>query len=153
MTIETKRAALHVTGTLNHRPEAVTDPLFRSGGFFDPHDLLQVRYEMVRRHQVDGLSMTMTSAAFGVSLPTVYQAQALFNAGGLAGLLPKRRGPKHGHKLTPNIVAYIEKRRQEQVDLGINQLLAELQQTFGIDLHRRSLERLLHGKKKPGRGR
>ena len=39
-----KVAALQATGTLNRRPEAVTDPLFRTGGLFDPRDLLQVRY-------------------------------------------------------------------------------------------------------------
>lgn len=151
--VEAKRAALQATGTLNRHPEAVADPLFRTGGFFDPHDLLQVRYEMVRRHQVERMSMATAAALFGVSLPTAYQVQALFDAGGLAGLLPKRRGPKQGHKLTPDVIAYIDRRRQEQADLRMSQLLTELQQTFGLGIHRRSLERLLHGKKNLGRSR
>jgi hypothetical protein len=96
-----KPAALAATGTLNHNPEAVVDPPFRGGGFFDPRDLLQLRYEMVRRHRVDAVPVAVTARLFGVSLPTAYQAHAAFEAAGLGGLLPKRRGPKHGHKLTP----------------------------------------------------
>ena len=151
--LETKRVSLQATGTLNRHPEAVTDPLFRAGGFFDPRDLLQVRYEMVRRHQVEGMPVASAAAVFGVSLPTAYQAQAVFDAGGLAGLLPKRRGPKQGHKLTPEVIAYIERRRQEQADLRMSQLLIELHETFGLAIHRRSLERLLHAKKNFGRSR
>lgn len=68
-------------------------------------DLLQVRHEMVRRHDIEEVPMAMTAKLFGVSLPTAYQAQAAFAAEGIAGLLPKRRGPKQGHKLTPEILA------------------------------------------------
>ena len=141
-------AALRATRTLNRDPQAVVDPLFRDSEFFDPRDGLQVRYEMVRRHRVEGTSMTTTARLFGVSLPTTYQTEATFRAEGLAGLLPKRRGPKHGHKLTPQILAHLERRRREQPDWGIGQLLSELQQTFGLTIHRRSLERVLRGKKK-----
>ena len=43
-----KHEALRKQGTLNPVPQAVTDPLFEDSEFFDPHDLLQVKYEMVR---------------------------------------------------------------------------------------------------------
>ena len=46
-------AALAASGTLNRDPQAVRDPLFRGGGFFDPRDLLQLRYEMIRRHRIE----------------------------------------------------------------------------------------------------
>jgi hypothetical protein len=92
--VDAKVAALQATGTLNRRPQAVTDPLFRTGSFFDPRDLLQVRYEMVRRHLVEEEPVAVTAQVFGVSLPTAYQAHIAFKAYGLAGLLPKRRGRK-----------------------------------------------------------
>ena len=145
---DAKLAALKATGALNRNPHAVVDPLFRGRGFFDPRDLLQVRYEMVRRHHVEEVPMAMTAQLFGVSLPTAYQAQAAFAAEGLAGLLPKRRGPKQGHKLTPEILAYIEQRRSERPAWRISDLRADLQRTFGLTIHRRSLERVLRGKKK-----
>lgn len=145
---DAKLAALKATGTLNRNPRAVVDPLFRGRGFFDPRDLLQVRYEMVRRHQVEEVPMAMTAKLFGVSLPTAYQAQAAFAVEGLAGLLPKRRGPKQGHKLTPEILAHIEQRRTERHAWRVSDLQADLQRTFGLTIHRRSLERVLRGKKK-----
>jgi transposase len=145
---DAKLAALKTTGTLNRNPHTVVDPLFRGRGFFDPHDLLQVRYEMVRRHHVEEVPIAMTAQLFGVSLPTAYQAQAAFAAEGLAGLLPKRRGPKQGHKLTPEILAYIEQRRSEHPAWRNSDLQADLQRTFGLTIHRRSLERVFRGKKK-----
>jgi len=104
-------------------------------------------FPRVRRHLVEDESITATAQLFGVSLPTAYQAHAAFKAGGLAGLLPKRRGPKHGHKLTPDVLSHIEQRRRERPNLRTSDLLADLQRTFGLTIHRRSLERLLKGQK------
>src|SRR5207249_12009924 len=72
-TLELKR-----TGALNPRPDSVSDTLFQENPFFDPKDLLQVRYEMLRRHSVERISIVDVAANFGVSRPTVYQAQAAF---------------------------------------------------------------------------
>ncbi|SJM32648.1 hypothetical protein BQ8482_300019 [Mesorhizobium delmotii] len=52
--------ALARDGALNPRPEAARDTLFAGNPFFDARDLVQVRYEMVRRHQAD---RTATSPA------------------------------------------------------------------------------------------
>ena len=98
-TLELKR-----TGTLNPRPGSVSDTPFKENPFFDPRDLLQVRYEMLRRHSVEGVSVVEVAAGFGVSRPTVYQAQTAFQQAGLSGLLPRRRGPKEGHKLSAAII-------------------------------------------------
>lgn len=146
--LDGKFAALTASGTLNRTPQAVRDPLFHAGGFFDPRDLLQLRYEMVRRHRVEHLSVAAAAELFGVSLPTAYQAQAAFAAGGLAALLPKRRGPKQGHKLTPEVLAHIELCRGERPDWRAREMQIDLQQRFGLNIHRRSLERVLQGKKK-----
>jgi transposase len=82
-----------------------------------------------------------------VLLPTAYQAHASFGAIGLAGLLSKRRGPKQGHKLTSEILAHIEPRRRERPEWRARDVQAKLQQRFGLTVHRRSLERVLHGQK------
>src|SRR5271169_3580305 len=102
-----KLLELKRTGTLHPHPAAVSDTLFRQNPFFDPKDLLQVRYEMLRRHLVEGASIVAVSATFGVSRPTFYQAQAAFQQAGLSGLLPKHRGPKQGHKLSAEVIAYV----------------------------------------------
>src|SRR5215472_17453730 len=86
-----KRAALACDGALNPHPAAVRDSLFVDNPFFDPADLVRVRYEMVRRHEVDGQSVSEVAANFGVSRPTFYKAEEALASAGLAGLLPARR--------------------------------------------------------------
>src|SRR5579863_7294932 len=102
-----KTLQLKRTGTLNPQPGSVSDPLFKENLFFDARDLLQVRYEMLRRHSVEQVSIVDVAAQFGVSRPTVYQTQAAFQQAGLSGLVPKRRGPKEGHKLSAEVIEYM----------------------------------------------
>jgi transposase len=144
-----KSLELKRTGTLNPHPDSIADPLFKENPFFDPKDLLQVRYEMLRRHSVEGVSIVDVATRFGISRPTVYQAQASFQETGLSGLLPKHRGPKQGHKLSPKIVEYVRSLRVNAPDLTTNACLQAVQEKFGITVHRRSLERALASKKKP----
>lgn len=95
-----KIQALRQSGTLHPRPGNIQDRLFLEESFFDPQDLTQVRYEMLRRAQRDEMPISTVAASFGVSRPAFYKAQRDFARGGLAGLIPRRRGPKQGHKLT-----------------------------------------------------
>src|SRR6202142_628420 len=143
-TLELKR-----TGTLNPRPSSVSDTLFKENPFFDPKDLLQVRYEMLRRHSVEEISIADVAAKFGVSRPTVYQAQAAFQQAGLSGLLPRHRGPKEGHKLFTEIIEHVRNLRTADPRLTTIACIQAIQEKFGITVHRRSLERALAGKKKP----
>src|SRR5258708_31387127 len=99
-----KAVELKRTGTLNPHPEAVGDLLFKENPFFDPRDLLQVRYEMLRRHSAEDMSILDAAAAFGVSRPTFYQAQVACNRAGLAGLLPRQRAPNAAHNATPHVL-------------------------------------------------
>jgi transposase len=142
-----KEIALKREGALNPHPEAVSDPLFKEHGFFDPRDLVQVRYEMLRRQRVDGLSVVAAAEAFGVSRPTFYQAQTEFAKAGLLGLLPKQRGPKEGHKLSEQVVDYIVETKRSQPELTTTECLRIIKERFGITTHRRSLERALGRKK------
>lgn len=97
-----KRESLRTSGALNPHPEHVTSPLFRGFDFFDPCDLVQVRYEMLRLACVDGASIKTAAAAFGFSRVAWYQTKARYDAHGLMGLLPRPRGPQpHPQKQTP----------------------------------------------------
>lgn len=110
-----KSVALARDGTLNPHPEAISDTLFISNPFFDAKDLVQVRYEMVRRHQVEGMPISDVASIFGVSRPTFYKAQSALADRGLAGLVPQQRGPKDGHKLSAEIVGLsTNSRRQDR---------------------------------------
>ena len=145
---DAKTLELQRNSTLNPRPDSVVDALFQANPFFDPRDLLQVRYEMLRRHRREGLSIRDAARAFGVSRPTFYHAQAAFTESGLAGLLPKARGPKARHKLTAKVLDYVHGLKTTPPGLTTAQHVRAIRQHFGIAVHRRSLERALRGKKK-----
>jgi|SRR5215472_9469822 len=145
-----KLEALREQGTLNPRPREVTDPLFAIGAFFDPRDLVQVKYEMLRRVQSEGRSVTGAAEAFGFSRPSFYQALAAFEEGGLAGLVPHKRGPKQAHKLTDVVLAFLVEIRQKEPSIRTEQLVRLIQERFGTKVHPRSIERSLqqHQKKR-----
>src|SRR4029450_12950802 len=117
--------------TLNPRPRDVTDPLFAADSFFDRRDLVQVKYEMLRRGQSEGHSVTGAATAFGFSRPSFYQALSALEEGGLAGLVPHKRGPKQAHKLTNEVMDFIAETRQLQPHIRIAELVRLIQDRFG----------------------
>jgi transposase len=143
-----KSEALRQDRALNPNPAAVRDALFASNPFFDARDLVQVRYEMVRRHQVDGVAISEAAATFGVSRPTFYKAQSALQTAGLPGLLPSRRGPKGGHKISPEVIAFVADLKAATPEITTSQCLEAIEARFGTKVHRRSLERALAHKKK-----
>ena len=147
---DTKLRTLQQQGTLNPRPKAVRDELFLQDDFFDPRDLVQVKYEMLRRATQEGHSISQAAASFGFSRPSFYQAQTAFEAHGLAGLIPQKRGPKQGHKLTPEILAFVRTARTEDAGATAAALAQMVQERFGVAVHSRTIERglLRHQKKR-----
>ncbi len=148
---DSKADALREQGCLHPHPEKVTDEAFVASEFFDPRDLVQVKYEMLRRVRVDGLPVSHSAAGFGLSRPTYYQARAAFEAGGLAALLPKKPGPRRAHKLSEEVVAALEEALAERPELGLQDLVHLVQERFGVSVHRRSIERALARQKKKRR--
>lgn len=138
-----KTQALRQSGTLNLRPQDVQDELFREREFFDSRDLVQVKYEMLRRVSKEGHSISQAAAAFGFSRPSFYQAQTVFGTSGLAGLVPQKRGPKQGHKLTPEILEFVRKTRTEDTAVRSAALTQMVQERFGVTVHPRTIERAL----------
>jgi transposase len=146
-----KIQTLRHQGVLNPHPKAVTDPLFQTGDFFDAQDLLQVKYEMLRRVEIEQAPVTEAAAAFGLSRPAFYQAQSAVAQQGLAGLIPRKRGPHGAHKLTPAILDFVLQQRAASPSLTSAELLARIQQQFGVVVHRRTLERHLARQEKKRR--
>jgi transposase len=136
-----KRKALREQGCLNPRPQDVTDELFRSSDFFDSRDQLQVKYEMLRRVESDGHSVTRAASAFGFSRPSFYQAQAAFRQAGLPGLIPRKRGPRRAHKLNAEVIEFLSQERQRDPSLRGPALAHLVQQRFQLTIHPRSIER------------
>ena len=135
-------------GALNRHADQVTDPVFGAHEFFDARDLVQVKYEMLRRVEIDAQPVTPTAAAFRLSRPSFYQAQRAFQQRGLAGLLPRKRGPHGGHKLTTEIVTFLQQARARDASLRPVDLAQHVAQRFAITVHPRSIERALERQEK-----
>jgi transposase len=149
--MDAKGQALAEHGTLNSHPQAVTDELFQAGEFFDPRDLVQVKYEMLRQARVDGQTVTEAAAAFGFSRPAFYQAQATFEKEGLPGLVPRKPGPRRAHKLSEDVMDFVDQQRAKDRTLRAPALAAMIQKRFGLSAHPRSIERALARRTKKGR--
>lgn len=145
---QTKTDTLKEQGNLNPHPERVVDPLFKDDRFFDPYDLLQVKYEMLRRVQCEGQSVTQTADDFGFSRRAFYQIQTLFKQGGLMELLPQKRGPRKRHKLTPVVLDFLNKQILEKASVSSDDLVRAVEEHFGLRVHKRTIERALRAKKK-----
>jgi transposase len=139
-----KATSLRCHHALHPRPQDVRDPAFISDNpFFDARDLIQVKYEMLRRVRQEGHPVSQTATAFGFSRPSFYQAQAQFEQDGLPGLLPQGRGPRRAHKLSEAVVELLEAMLAEDATLSSSQLAQLLEEQMGLRVHPRSVERAL----------
>lgn len=139
-----RQQALNVQGATHPHPEAVTDPLFRDSTFFDPNDLVQVKYEMLRSVEKEDRAVVEAAEAFGLSRPVFYVTRESFQREGLPGLLPRKRGPKRAHKLNDEALAVLAHAIQEAGRmLKGEELAALLEERCGVQAHPRSILRRL----------
>ena len=143
-----KSKALQKLRCLNPRPDKVSSELFQQSDFFDPQDLLQVKYEMIRRVQVDQQPIRQVAFQFGFSRPSVYKVLATFERTGLLGLVRTKPGPRRAHKLSESVVEFIEEQKREDGSVTLGELVNRIKRQFGLVVHTRSIQRALKRKKK-----
>ena len=144
-----KRRTLMQSGTLNKNADKVADPRFRNMAFFDPNDLLQVKYEMLRSTQKEGTGILKASQTFGFSRITFYKTSKTFKKNGLAGLLPQKKGPRRAHKLSREVMEFVSQLLERKPDIKSSGIKEEIKDRFNLSVHERSIERaILRSKKK-----
>lgn len=143
-----KVEALLEQSCLNPRGELVTDALFCKEGFFDPRDLVQVKYEMLRKVSVEKRPVTEVAQSFGFSRPSFYKAKDALERGGLVGLTPKKRGPRTRHKVGEEVLSFVKEVFAKEGRLPMAEVADRVKERFGVTIHPRSIERALNGKKK-----
>jgi transposase len=115
-----------------------------AGEFFDPHDSVQVKYEMLRRAAQDGQSVGEVIRAFGFSSrQSFYTAKAAFEENGLAGLMPSKPGPRQPHKMTAEVLDFIREERRNEPSINLRELTKRVRKRFRMDIHEKSVERAL----------
>ena len=143
-----KSAALRATGALHPRPEVVRDEAFSRHEFFDRRDRVQVKYEMLRRHRLEGRPVTEVATAFGVSRQAFYKAETALRTSGIPGLLPRRRGPRRAHKCSDELLEFVEQWRAGPASERKESVVEAVRRRFKVSLHPRSITRALARLKK-----
>lgn len=135
-------------GTLHPNPEKVQGEQLPQSPFFDPHDLVQMKYEMLRSVRADQRSVAEAARIFGLSRVAYYRAHEQYQDQGLAGLLPRKRGPKHPHKLSGEVIAFVEEQLAATTEApDWERLREQIQERFETKIHPRSIERAVKQKK------
>ncbi len=138
-----KTEFLRKEGLLNPRPERVTHPLFETNDFFDPLDLPQVRYEMLRAARVDKVSVAEACRLLGLSREYFYRLERKFLGRGYVALLGSPNGRPPLLALNQEILCFIVSRKLEQPQLSGEQLRREILQLHKVDCSRRTVERII----------
>jgi transposase len=138
MTEASRIRTLTEAGLIHPHADAVVAPLFAGGGFFLAADKVQVKYEMLRAHLVDGITVTDVAVAHGYSRAGFYVVQAAFERAGMTGLIDDKRGRRGPVKLSPEIMQFLH---AAPASASGGQLVDEVARRFGVFLHRRTVER------------
>jgi transposase len=145
MTTPAKKKALLESGTFNPHPEAVRSELFKMD-FFDPCDRAQVKYEMLRSHEVDGDPVAEACRQFGFSRESFYQLQQAFRELGFVSFLPGKRGRKGPVKLKGEVLKFAFETKKENPEIDPAQLAALIRERFGLEIHRTTVMRAMKKK-------
>ena len=129
---------------MNPHPGEVRDALFREHvEFFDRHDLLQIRYELLRAHLVDRESIGSICKRYGVSRQTFYNLSEKLKRYGTAGLLPRKPGPKGSSKVTEEVVEFVKDEFEREPGVSGATVASSIEGKFAIPIHKRTIEKLL----------
>jgi transposase len=140
-----KRQFLEQAGALHRSPGHVRAALFEQRRFFDPLDKVQVKYEMLRAHAVEGRSVVTVAAEFGFSRETYYTVLVSFQTRGVPGLADGKPGRPGPSKLTDEAAQWVWDLHRSAPDLSGRAIAERLAEELGVEVHRRSIERLLRG--------
>lgn len=146
--VDSKNKILKENGSFNKSADKVKDPIFQNNPFFDANDIVQVKYEMLRAVEKDQQPVIQTTKTFGFSRVSYYKTLNDYRDNGMGGILPKKRGPQKAHKLTPEIMNFINEKTTQNPIISKKELVNILETDKGIKIHKRTLEKTLGGGKK-----
>lgn len=142
-----KEEFLEATGALNPKPEQVKDRKFSlPHGFFDPRDKIQVKYEMLRAHEIDGENISEAAPRFGYTRESFYTSKERFETEGIPGLVDRKRGRKGPDKLTEEILEFLRQSKRQDPRLSGARLCEMVTERYGVELHKRTVEKAVAGR-------
>ena len=141
--MKSKRDILIENGTYNKNKDKVTADDFQHSIFFDPTDVVQVKYEMLRSVEKGGKSITEASHEYGLSRETYYKSKRRFDSEGMYGLTSKESGPKSPHKMTQEVCDYIDGYLVDHPDAKSTQVCDVILADLNISLSYKTIDRYL----------
>jgi hypothetical protein len=142
-----KKEALRANGTYNKRYSAVKKDKFLEGGFYDPMDIVQVKYEMLRDAEDTGRPVRESVKDFGFSRAAYYIIKENFERYGISALFPQKTGPRRPHKLTEELQNLIDGYRTLNPDMSVPEIVDAVFEEKGAAVSRRTIERYIYKKK------
>lgn len=140
---DSKKKFLEQEGLINPKPQRVSDPLFEKLEFFDPLDLPQVRYEMIRAARVENITVSEACKLFGFSREYFYRLERAFMARGYAALLGSTMGRRPLIALNQEVVNFMIHRKIEEPKISGEKLRHEIRHIYNVDCSRRTVERIV----------
>lgn len=134
-------------GTFNKNHMKVKDARFNGDSFFDPMDIAQVKYEMLKEVEKNGKAVTDAAEDFGFSRTSYYAVKDAFIKQGIKGLIPEKPGPRKPHKLTAEYQGLIDGWIAENPGISSNELAGRVNNCGDINVSKRTIERYRAKKK------
>ena len=143
-----KKEVLKANGTYYGRYHSVKKREFQVGSFYDPMDIVQVKYEMLRDAQDSGRTIGSAAEDFGFSRTAFYAIKESFEENGLVALIPEKKGPKEQHKLTKILRDFIDEYISDHPKASAAEISKAILTEQGVEISKRTVERY-KAKKKP----
>ena len=137
----TKKNILLENGTFNKNSNKVTDRRFLENEFYDPQDLVQVKYEMLKTARESERSISEVAESFGFSRAAFYKIKTSFEKEGVTALIPDKSGPKAARKLTTEYQRFIDSYLISNPDASSGCITALLKNERGLEISKRTVER------------
>jgi len=145
---ERKRQILKQARAFNDHPQRVRAPLFNTHRFFDAEDKAQVKYEMLRAREVEGIPLMRACRLYGFTRESYRHILSRFHQEGMRGLFERKRGRHGPTKATAGVRAFIRTQRRHQAELTVEELMERCRQELGVVLSRRTVFRILEAEEK-----
>jgi transposase len=128
-------------GTYNKNYESVKTQKFLEDYFFDPMDVVQVKYEMLKEVEKNGMTISDAAANYGFSRTSFYSIKDAFTNQGIKGLLPEKPGPKNPHKLTQEYQKRINEYVAQKPEISSSEIAELINKDGAIHINKRTVER------------
>ena len=136
-----KHEVLQKNGTYNKNFTKVKEQRFINDDFYDPRDLVQVKYEMLRAARETERSIDDIVGNYGFSRSGFYKIKSSFEKEGVSAFVPNKTGPQNARKLTKEHQQFIDSYLMDNPGTSSDSMAVILKVERGLEVSKRTIER------------